>query len=569
MDEAHIETEEIIKEIEERLNILYSEAIEELEIKITDYMKRFEKKDETWRAWVEDVKDSDPKEYKKRLSDYQKWREQQMLVGKRWRDMKQTLAEDLQNTNESAKAIAAGKAPDVYALNHNYGTYEVEIGSGLNTNYTLYDRNVVARILKDNPELLPSLGKKVTSVIARGEAIRWNKQQIQSVATQAVLQGESIPNIATRLASEVGDKNRKAAIRNARTMMTGVQNAGRVDSYKRAERMGIKLKQQWLATHDGRTRHSHRMVDYEVQPVGEKFSNGCRFPGDPDAPPSEVYNCRCTLRGLVDGLEPQARKYRDLSEIGDYEEWKKSKGKDTPKTDFTQNDKDAIAELRQKYGTLEGAMLQGTPEEITKFTELLAKERASTDQYDFETLFNNQQLSKSSLYRWQAAPTKAQNDAITTYARTGHVEMNQHLRFGNYAQPKTKEEIEELSNYLGSCETKENIYLKRGVSIPDVGRLFGESIKKDPESVIGNLFTDKGFTSTTPYESGGFGGNVIEYIYAPKGTHGAYIEKYVAAKNEQEFLIKDGQNFIIRNVIVETDKWNEKQYKVFLEVVNG
>lgn len=36
-------------------------------------------------------------------------------------------------------------------------------------------------------------------------------------------------------------------------------------------------------------------------------------------------NCRCTLRGLVDGLEPKARELRDLSEIGDYEEWKNSK----------------------------------------------------------------------------------------------------------------------------------------------------------------------------------------------------------------------------------------------------
>lgn len=357
MDEAHRETEEIIKEIEEELNAIYAEAIDDLEDKIFDYMKRFQKKDETWAAWVEDVKDSDPKEYKKRLSAYQKWREQQLLVGKRWKDMKQTIAEDLQNANESAKAIAAGKAPDVYALNHNYGTYEVEIGSRLNTNYTLYDRNVVARILKDNPEMLPAPGKKTTSAIARGEAIRWNKKQIQSVATQAVLQGESIPKIATRLANTVGEKNRKAAIRNARTMATGAQNAGRIDSYKRAEAMGIKMKQQWLSTLDNRTRHSHRLVDHEIQPVGEKFSNGCRFPGDPDAPPSQVYNCRCSLRGLVDGLEPKARELRDLSEIGDYEEWKNSKKSESNPIDLPEKKAAAIkgayiAEYRRKAATV-------------------------------------------------------------------------------------------------------------------------------------------------------------------------------------------------------------------------
>lgn len=332
-DPANEETEAIIKEIEARLHELYSEAIEGIEAKLDDYMKRFYKKDATWRAWVEDVKDSDPEEYEKRLSEYQKWRIGQIAVGQRWKEMKETLAEDLANTNESAKAIAAGRVPDVYALNHDYGTFQVEIGSGLDTNYTLYDRNVIARILKDNPDILPSPGKKLAEDIARGEAIKWNRQQIQSVMMQALIQGESIPKIATRLANEVGDKNRKAAIRNARTMMTGTQNAGRVDSYKRAVDMGIDMKQQWLATHDMRTRHEHRLLDYQEVTVGEPFivpdtGEEIMYPGDPNAAPRLIYNCRCTLRGVVAGLEPQARKFRDLSDIGgDYETWRNSKKK--------------------------------------------------------------------------------------------------------------------------------------------------------------------------------------------------------------------------------------------------
>ena len=335
-DPAHEETEAIIKEIEAKLHELYSEAIEEIEAKLDDYMKRFYKKDATWKAWVEDVKDSDPEEYEKRLSEYQKWRTGQIAVGERWKEMKETLAEDLANTNESAKAIAAGRVPDVYALNHDYGTFQVEIGSGLDTNYTLYDRNVIARIMKDNPDILPAPGKKLAEDIAKGEAIRWNRQQIQSVMMQALIQGESIPQIATRLANEVGDKNRNAAIRNARTMMTGAQNAGRVESYRRAVDMGIDMKQQWLATHDMRTRHDHRLLDYQEVVVGEPFEipsgkyagDKIMYPGDPNAPGYLVYNCRCTLRGVVDGLEPQARKFRDLSDIGgDYEAWKNSKKK--------------------------------------------------------------------------------------------------------------------------------------------------------------------------------------------------------------------------------------------------
>ena len=328
MDPAHKATENIIKIIEGRINREYKKAVEEVKAKLDDYLRRFEAKDKTWREWVDDVKDTDKAEYRKRLAKYKEWRTAQIAVGNRWKEMRQTLAEDYHNANEIARSIAQGYMPEVYALNHNYGTYTVETGSGKDTSYTLYDRQTVERLMRDNPQILPDPGKKLSKRIANGLDARWNRQQIQSVMMQSILQGESIPKIATRLSQEVGEKNRKAAIRNARTMATGAQNAGRIDSYKRAEAMGIKMQQQWLATHDMRTRHSHRLVDYEIQPVGEMFSNGCRYPGDPDAPGREIYNCRCTLGGIVDGLTSKADKLADYSYIGgDYEAWKNSKEK--------------------------------------------------------------------------------------------------------------------------------------------------------------------------------------------------------------------------------------------------
>lgn len=67
--------------------------------------------------------------------------------------------------------------------------------------------------------------------------------------------------------------------------------------------MGISLKQEWVATLDNRTRHSHRQLDGEKVDVGAKFSNGCRFPGDSDAPYAETMNCRCTLVAVIDGID--------------------------------------------------------------------------------------------------------------------------------------------------------------------------------------------------------------------------------------------------------------------------
>ena len=56
-----------------------------------------------------------------------------------------------------------------------------------------------------------------------------------------------------------------SAIRTARTATTAAQNAGRMDSYHATEGMGIKLKKEWLATLDGRTRHAHAMLDGQAR----------------------------------------------------------------------------------------------------------------------------------------------------------------------------------------------------------------------------------------------------------------------------------------------------------------
>ena len=244
-----------------------------------------------------------------------------MLISERWEEMRQSLAEDYHNANMIAKSIIKGYMPDIYALNHNYGTYDVEHKGLVDTSYTLYDRQTVERLMRDDPDMLPPPGRKVSKRIAEGKDILWNKGQIQSAMWQSVTQGESMEKIAHRLARTVGDKDMAAAIRNARTMTTGAECAGRVDSYKRAESMGIDLQQEWMSTLDNRTRHSHRAMHGERIPVDGTFSNGCRFPGDPHGPAEEVYNCRCTLVSAIKGFEGDKVTYSPKMGDMSFEEW--------------------------------------------------------------------------------------------------------------------------------------------------------------------------------------------------------------------------------------------------------
>lgn len=328
MDEANKETEKLIQQMENRIKKEYAQAEREVADKLNDYIMRFSLKDKKWQEWV--------KNGKRTQQEYIRWRMGQITIGKRWEQMRNSLAADYTNANKIARSIVTGYLPEVYAINHNWSTYRIERDASIDTLYTLYSRETFERLMRDDPDLLPPPGKKLAEQIQQaldeGKDIRWNRQQIQSVMAQSLLQGESIPKIARRLATAVGDSNRKAATRNARTMATGAQNAGRLDAYTRAENMGIKLKKCWIATLDRRTRHAHRQLDGVAIPLNESFENEfgtIDYPGDPSANPANVYNCRCTTISQLEGheIDVQGFNLRNDPDVGGmtYQQWKNSR----------------------------------------------------------------------------------------------------------------------------------------------------------------------------------------------------------------------------------------------------
>lgn len=316
MDIAHKQTDKLLKEMEKKIKAEYRQASAEVEKKVEQYLESFKRKNEKQLQALKDGKITE--------KDYKDWWNNQVLIGERWTEMRDSLSEDYHNANNIAKSIVNGYMPEVYALNHNYATYDVERKSLMDTSYTLYSRDAVEHIMRENPQMLPPPGKKVSRAIAEGREKRWNNQHIQSVMTQSILQGESIGEIAKRLAVKVGDSNYKAAVRNARTMTTRAENYGRLDAYKRAEKRGIKLQKQWIATLDHRTRDSHVDLDGEVVPMNDTFSNGMDCPGGM-GPPEEVYNCRCTMLSQLAGFEIDATdmnlRNSKLANMS-YEEWK-------------------------------------------------------------------------------------------------------------------------------------------------------------------------------------------------------------------------------------------------------
>lgn len=301
-DVAHKETDKRINRVRNRLADEYKQAEKELKKKTDQYFAKFKEQDEQKRKLVQERKLSQ--------QEYIEWRRNKMLYGETMRQNTERMAEYLANVDQRAADIINGQLAGVYATNYNFASYTVE-SKTVGASFTLHDDRSVARLARDNPRLLP----KVNPDKVKGQA--WSRRKINNVITQGILQGKAIPDIAKGLSQVVG-MEWNSAVRNARTAMTGAENAGRLGSYQDAKNMGIKLRKQWMATLDERTRESHVAIDGEIVDIDKKFSNGLMYPADPDGEPAEVYNCRCTMVADLEGVpkEPPAQTF---------DEWVKEK----------------------------------------------------------------------------------------------------------------------------------------------------------------------------------------------------------------------------------------------------
>ena len=316
-DIGHEKTDDIIDELEKKIRKEYEQANKEVQQKVDKYFARFKVKDAKKQAEVLAGTLSQ--------KDYEEWRYGQMCVGERWKDLKDQLAKDYVNVNNIARSTAEGYAPEVYALNHNFAAYQVQHDAKMDISWTLYNREAVEYLMRDDPQLLPFLGTHSPTAEKLRERmdLLWNRQHINSAITQGILQGEPIPRIAKRL-ERVTNMNTAAAVRNARTMMTSAENKGRQDAYNRLKEKGIDLQEVWMATLDGRTRHSHRALHGTYKdPKSGEYANGLRYPGDPMGEPEEIYNCRCCEIAEVEGVKVGAPNYSPKMENMSFDEWLK------------------------------------------------------------------------------------------------------------------------------------------------------------------------------------------------------------------------------------------------------
>ena len=482
-DLAHRKTDLKLEEMEKRLSAIYSRAEKEIQKTADEYFSKFAAQDEQKRKLLEQGKITE--------DEYKKWRRGKVMYGKRFTEMKEQCAKQLLNVNQTALAYVNGELPEVYAINYNALEGAVDGVGGYS--FTLVDADTVRNLAVTDTSLLPY--KKLDPA----KDIPWNMKKINAETLQGILQGESMDKIAKRLRN-VQEMNKTQAIRSARTIVTGAENKGRQDSYARAEADGIILQKEWLSTNDGRTRHSHAMLDGAIVDQDKKFDNGLMYPGDPSGRPEEVYNCRCTLVAKVNGFKKaQVQKAMEQPKVFREEDYRAFETGEQTNDFFYYDD--------EKRG-------------------LMARKKSAHGQ-------------------WTSGLSQEEARAIGQYCADGYYDINNYWRrYGDWQDinaERVKHQTEMLDGVIARYDLKEPIKVYRAIQ-PEAFESYWDDIQR----IVGTEYTDAGFMSTSPIKtSTAVNKDCIMELFIPSGKgRGAYVNNVSGFQDEEyEFLLARDSKF--------------------------
>lgn len=117
------------------------------------------------------------------------------------------------------------------------------------------------------------------------------KDNIARIVSNGIENGDSTQLIADSIMQEMQTTETRAHLIAQQETMTSL-STGQYD-------MVVKAGAQTKTWHHMSTtpdyRRDHKRMNGETVPIDGKFSNGLRFPRDPDGPAEEVIQCRCVM----------------------------------------------------------------------------------------------------------------------------------------------------------------------------------------------------------------------------------------------------------------------------------
>lgn len=562
------------QELQEKLQLTYSDAIDGMTSRIEASLKEFAADDAKWQA--------DVAAGKKDAKAYKAWRKDQALHNDQLKALKKALTQDLTAADKMAMAYVNQVPAGVYAEGMNFATYEIEHGAKANTSFTLYNKNTVMELVTNEPDLLPQ------AAFDKAKDTAWNSRHVTSAVTQAVLQGQTVPQLAASIAG-IAAMDQRAAMKAARTAITSAHSLGKLKGYERAADMGIGVKKQWLAALDSRTRSSHRHLDGETVGLDEEFSNGLKYPGDPDGPGSEIYNCRCTLVPVIDGVEydevERANKLGSMS----YDEWKNehlagsgagAKAKDlaTRRQEIADTRAALAKKIEKATDPAEKADMEATDVSLALQEEAVGAQMreqglVADSPYSDErkaaawrNMYENEWdelLRKKTGQVWIDA-TPSERSAAYTYTTNAYGKYNRPLNgiTKDYKFKGSKSlslnaegagaKIKALTSFLEKSSYDHDMFVTRGGSVDEIMNVFnltrediGAIERGETANYIGRSGRMMSFVSTSPVNSAFYRVKEVKMnIYVPAGSEMVYAEPFShynkSKYNSKKWNGKDG-----------------------------
>ena len=307
-------TENKISAVNRELRKTFRTAQKELKKKLADFEKRHAKENKRKKDQLAAGKIT--------KQDYQDWLTGQVFIRNQWQANLRQVCKVMHDANNQTMNIINNSRFDVFAENYNFNAWQAE--KAINVSFNLYNAESVARLMTDEPQLLPEWK------INEEKDYIWNYNRVNNIVRQAIIQGEGIPEITDRLCSELATSNESKMRMFARTALGAAQNAGRQKQMEDAAAMGIEVNKRWMAAHDSKTRDAHRDLDGQEVPYDKPFNSELgeiEYPKDPKAHPANVFNCRCTMVTIYPKYEDRSVQYGEGETIDGqtYEEWKKGK----------------------------------------------------------------------------------------------------------------------------------------------------------------------------------------------------------------------------------------------------
>lgn len=155
-----------------------------------------------------------------------------------------------------------------------------------------------------------AIRRRITSV---SETTR---TQVIGAISRGQSAGQSVDEIGAAIREHIEGASRTRAHIIARTETHGAANYGANEA---AKATGLKIKKEWVASQDHRTRDfgegdgdidefDHRSMDGQIVDMDQPFIMPqfgkdpilCEFPGDPTLPAGAAINCRCGVAHIVD-----------------------------------------------------------------------------------------------------------------------------------------------------------------------------------------------------------------------------------------------------------------------------